>query len=172
MNRRARGCDVFPDWPRRGGAWGKASLDSRASAELRCKIGRSSPKRNRHLEGTGSFAFHTPIRRSRPRRRHPLRPVPPAHFRPACGRAEAGTASRGAAFGRSPARPPRPFASPRPFRPPRPRRSPEADGSYAGALPSFSGNGSFSTSRSMNSSIRRNLPCSFSLTKVSARPVA
>ena len=149
MNRRARGCDVFPDWPRRGGAWGKASLGSRASAELRCKIGRSSPKRNRHLEGTGFFAFHTPIRRSRLCRRHPLRPVPQAHLRP-----------------------PRPFASPRPFRPPRPRRSPEADGSYAGALPSFSGNGSFSTSRSMNSSIRRNLPCSFSLTKVSARPVA
>lgn len=68
-------------------AWGKASLDSRASAELRCKIGRSSPKRNRHLEGTGSFAFHTPIRRSRLCRRHPLRPVPQAHLRPACGRA-------------------------------------------------------------------------------------
>ena len=87
MNRRARGCDVFPDWPRRGGAWGKASLGSRASAELRCKIGRSSPKRNRHLEGTGFFAFHTPIRRSRLCRRHPLRPVPQAHLRPACGRA-------------------------------------------------------------------------------------
>lgn len=68
-------------------ASGKASLGSRASAELRCKIGRSSPKRNRHLEGTGSFAFHIPIRRSRLCRRHPLRPVPQAHLRPACGRA-------------------------------------------------------------------------------------
>ena len=178
MNRRARGCDVFPDWPRRGGAWGKASLGSRASAELRCKIGRSSPKRNRHLEGTGFFAFHTPIRRSRPRRRHPLRPVPQAHLRPACGRAgddvpRGDGGVRYCALRHPPSRrSPRPFASPRPVRPPRPRRSPEADGSYAGALPSFSGNGSFSTSRSMNSSIRRNLPCSFSLTKVSARPVA
>ena len=193
MNRRARGCDVFPDWPRRGGAWGKASLGSRASAELRCKIGRSSPKRNRHLEGTGFFAFHTPIRRSRLCRRHPLRPVPQAHLRPACGRAgdDVPRGDGGVRYCalrhppsrrspetlhpnpvRPPAVPPRPFASPRPFRPPRPRRSPEADGSYAGALPSFSGNGSFSTSRSMNSSIRRNLPCSFSLTKVSARPVA
>ena len=155
-------------------ASGKASLGSRASAELRCKIGRSSPKRNRHLEGTGSFAFHIPIRRSRLcRRRSVLRPSTPSVPAIAGDAApESGTASRGAAFGRSPARPPRPFASPRPFRPPRPRRSPEADGSYAGALPSFSGNGSFSTSRSMNSSIRRNLPCSFSLTKVSARPVA
>lgn len=150
-------------------AWGKASLDSRASAELRCKIGRSSPKRNRHLEGTGSFAFHTPIRRSRPRRRHPLRPVPHAHFRPACGRAGDDVPRGDGGVRYCALRHPPSRRSPETLRP---RRSPEADGSYAGALPSFSGNGSFSTSRSMNSSIRRNLPCSFSLTKVSARPVA
>ena len=175
-------------------ASGKASLGSRASAELRCKIGRSSPKRNRHLEGTGSFAFHIPIRRSRLCRRHPLRPVPQAHLRPACGRAgddvpRGDGGVRYCALRHPPSRRSPETLHPNPVRPPavppsdvrrrgrrvpspRPRRSPEADGSYAGALPSFSGNGSFSTSRSMNSSIRRNLPCSFSLTKVSARPVA
>ena len=180
-------------------AWGKASLDSRASAELRCKIGRSSPKRNRHLEGTGSFAFHTPIRRSRLCRRHPLRPVPQAHLRPACGRAgddvpRGDGGVRYCALRHPPSRRSPETLHPNPVRPPRCRLRTFAGAAAAslrlaatfpaaapptvarsrrlirGALPSFSGNGSFSTSRSMNSSIRRNLPCSFSLTKVSARP--
>lgn len=71
---------------------------------------------------------------------------------------------------RSPSRP-RPLP-PRPFERPRPRPPSEAAGAYSGPAPNFSGMGSFSTSRSMNSSIRWNLPCSFSLTKVKARPVA
>lgn len=119
--------------------------------------------------------------RRRPRSRLPQLPSPrPSPWRDSTF-AAATTPSAGtgpALF--APSRPrllPRPPLRPFPPRPdpPRPRRPPrpeKAAGLYSGPAPTASGKDNFGISRSINSSIRWNFPCSSSFTKVTARPVA
>lgn len=77
------------------------------------------------------------------------------------------------AHGSDHAPPLRPFPPrPAPLRPRRPPRPEKAAGLYSGPAPTASGKDNFGISRSINSSIRWNFPCSSPFTKVTARPVA
>ena len=120
--------------------------------------------------GVCGHASHDCLRRARRRGRY--RQVPPE----AAPRSRSLRRSRPA---RSPlsARPrPRlpPFEPPRPRPPPRPPRPRPllTAGLYTGPAPTLAGNSALRISLSMNFSIAWNLPCSSSLTNVTALPVA